>query len=354
MKLIYSNMRKGEAKVRVESLDDLWYLSNLIDGGDLVKGRTLRKIKIGEEGARKQAVIKKPVFIAIKAEKVEFSKTSDILRVLGVIVEGPEDIPRGEHHSFNVEIGSIIEIVKEKWLRYQLDKLKEACEEETSRILICILDRDSALFALSKKQGYDLLSKMKGEVEKKAVKERIKTEFYLDVIKTMQEYIKRYKIDSIILASPSFWKEDLVKQIKDDELKEKIVLAACSSEGEEAVNEVLKRKEVQTVLKKDRIAKEMNLVEELLVNIAKNSLAAYGINEVENAANMGAIKILIVADSLIRSSRQEKTYDRLDAIMKAVDSAKGEVHIISSDHDGGKKLNGLGGIGAILRYKVNY
>ncbi|MDO8740336.1 MAG: mRNA surveillance protein pelota [Candidatus Woesearchaeota archaeon] len=353
MKLIYSNMRKGEVKIRVESLDDLWYLSNLIDEGDLVKGRTLRKIKIGEEGARKQAVIKKPVFIAIKVEKAEFSKTSDVLRVLGTIVEGPEDIPRGEHHSFNVEIGSIIELVKEKWLRYQLDKLKEACSEEASRILICILDRESALFALSKKQGYDLLGKMKGEVEKKAVKERIKAEFYLDVIKTMQEYIKRYKIDSLILASPSFWKEDLVKQIKDDELKKKIVLATCSSEGEEAINEVLKRKEVQTVLKKDRIAKEMNLVEELLVNIAKNALAAYGIQEVENAANMGAVKILIVADSLIRSSREEKTYDRLDTIMKTVDSAKGEVHIISSDHDGGKRLNGLGGIGAVLRYRIS-
>lgn len=354
MRTLYSNIKKGEVKVKVESLDDLWYLSNLVEKGDLVKGRTLRKIKIGEEGARKQDIVKKPVFIAINVEKVEFSKTSNILKVLGTIVEGPEDIPRGEHHSFNVEIDSIVGLIKEKWLRYQLDKLKEACSEEASRILICILDRDSALFALSKKQGYDILTKMKGEVEKKANKEKIKPEFYSDVIKTIEEYIGRHKIENVILASPSFWKEDLMRQIKDDELKKKIVLATCSSEGEEAINEVLKRKEVQTVLRKDRIAKEINLVEELLVNIAKNNLAAYGIDEVENAVNAGAVKILLVTDFLIKKSREEKTYGRLDAIMRAVDGMKGEVHVISSDHDGGKRLNGLGGIGVVLRYKVNY
>ena len=36
------------------------------------------------------------------------------------------------------------------------------------------------------------------------------------------------------------------------------------------------------------------------------------------------------------------------------DKAKGEIEIISSEHEGGKKLDGLGGIAAILRFKLNY
>jgi len=40
--------------------------------------------------------------------------------------------------------------------------------------------------------------------------------------------------------------------------------------------------------------------------------------------------------------------------MKNTESMKGTVNIIGSDHDGGKKLDGLGGMGAILRYKLNY
>jgi protein pelota len=38
--------------------------------------------------------------------------------------------------------------------------------------------------------------------------------------------------------------------------------------------------------------------------------------------------------------------------MKLTEQNKGSINIISSEHDGGKRLNGLGGIGAVLRYKV--
>ena len=40
--------------------------------------------------------------------------------------------------------------------------------------------------------------------------------------------------------------------------------------------------------------------------------------------------------------------------MRNVDKSKGDIMIISSEHEAGKKLNGLGGIAAILRYKLNY
>ena len=117
---------KDEMKVKTENLDDLWYLSQIIDQGDLVKGKTVRKIKIGEEDQRKQKVVKKSVFIEIKEGKVEFSKTTNVLRVSGVITEGPEDISKGEHHTFNIEENTVITIKKEKWLKYQLDRIKDA------------------------------------------------------------------------------------------------------------------------------------------------------------------------------------------------------------------------------------
>ena len=48
MKLLSKDLRKGYVKLTVENLDDLWYLSQIVDTGDLVKGVTFRKIKIGE------------------------------------------------------------------------------------------------------------------------------------------------------------------------------------------------------------------------------------------------------------------------------------------------------------------
>src|SRR3989338_7717673 len=115
MKIVHQNLRKGELKIKLENLDDLWYLSQIIDRGDFVRGKTLRKIKVGE-AERKQAVEKRAVTLAIEVEKVEFHKTSNILRLLVKITEAPEDVPIGSHHTFNLEINSVILIIKEKWL----------------------------------------------------------------------------------------------------------------------------------------------------------------------------------------------------------------------------------------------
>ena len=59
MKLLFKDIKKGEIRVKVENQEDLWYLSNIIDESDLIKGKTLRKIKLGEKEQRSQKIIKK-------------------------------------------------------------------------------------------------------------------------------------------------------------------------------------------------------------------------------------------------------------------------------------------------------
>ena len=145
-----------------------------------------------------------------------------------------------------------------------------------------------------------------------------------------------------------------MKEVRDEELKNKIILATCSSVGENAINEVIKRPETSEALKQDRIAKEYKLVEELFAEISKNNLASYGLKETKNSAEAGAVKHLLITDSLIQEKRMEEKYEEIEHIIKTADSAKGDITIISSDHEAGKKLDGLGGIAAILRYKISY
>ena len=354
MKLIHSDFKKGQVKVKIENLDDLWYLNQIIETNDLVKGKTLRKIKIGQEQQRKIKIAKKSVFLQIQVEKVEFSKTSNILRVSGTIKQGPEDIPLGSYHTFNIEENTIIAIIKQHWLKFQIDKLKEASKETKSKILICVHDREEAYFALMKKYGYSLLSTIKGTVAKKADEQKVESTFYKDIIKQLQEYDKRHNLNKIIIASPAFWKEDLMKELSDKSLKDKIILATCSSVGENAINEVLKRPETEEALKQDRISKEFKVVDELLTEISKNNLASYGLKETKNAAQAGAVKTLLITDRFIQKRREENKYTEIEEMMKTVDKIKGSIIVISSDHEAGKKLNGLGGIAAILRYKISY
>ncbi|MBI2542151.1 mRNA surveillance protein pelota [Candidatus Woesearchaeota archaeon] len=354
MKLLHSNLKKGEAKVLTQNLDDLWYLSSMIEPKDFVQGRTLRKIRIGSRDEKAKEAVKKPIFIRIMVENVEFSKHSNVLRVSGVIKAAPEEVPLGEHHTFNIDEDTSITLIKEQWLKYQLDKLKDACSEKKSSLLMCVHDREEAYFALFKKYGYEILSHIHGNVQKKAEESTRKENFYLTIIEKLKEYVERHKIKQVIVASPAFWKEDLMKELKDSELRQKIILATCSSATKNGIDEVIKRPEVREALKQERTAKEMKKVEELFVEIAKSNLAVYGLKETENASLIGAVKELLITDSFIRKSRSENFYNRVENIMKAVDKTKGEVEIISSEHEGGKKLDGLGGIAAILRFKMKY
>jgi protein pelota len=348
MKQLALKLKQGEAKVLVENPDDLWFLNNIIDKGDQIKGKTLRKLKVTEEASAER----KKVFLAIQVEKVEFTATE--LRVSGKVTEAPEDIPRGSYHTFAIEVGSTITIIKTEWLGYQLDYLKEATTAKVPKIVLCVFDREEALFAKLTRDGYEMLTTIKGKVTKKAVQEKVKETFYESIVDQLEQYDKRFELDKIILASPAFWKEDLYKVLGNQKLKEKIIQATCSGVDETAIAEVLKRKETQEALRQERVSREMSIVEELFSKIAKQGPAAYGMKETAIAAEAGAVEHLLVTDKIIQKAREADKFAALDKIMKQVDRAKGKVWIVSTEHEGGKRLEGLGGIGAILRYKMSW
>lgn len=351
MKLIYS--KKNEKKLLAESLDDLWYLSTIIEPGDLLRGKTLRKIKLGSEEDRKASIIKKPLSLTIRAEKIEFGN-SGALRVSGKITEGPEDIQLGSYHSFSIEPGSALTLTKEAWLNYHIDRLKDATAEKKSKILVVVHDREEAYFAALKKYGYDILSHISGDVQKKGDMEKRDGSFYPLIAKQILAYDERNNYSNIIIASPAFWKEELARELRNDEIKKKIVFATCSSVGENAIDEVLKRPETKNALMQERSSEEMNAVDELLGEIALDNLAAYGIEDTENAVFAGAARFVLVTDCLIKKARDDGTYPRIESILKAVERSKGSVLIVSSAHEGGRRLDGIGGIASLLRYKMRY
>lgn len=351
MKQIFAEFKKGIVKLKVETLDDLWYLSQIIDEGDLVSGKTERKIKLGGEGDRAGKNVRKTIFLEILAEKVEF--IDNVLRVNGQVVQGTDDVPSGSYHTFCIDqTQHTFTLKKEKWLSYQRNKLNESLNAIKSKILIVILDRENVIYALSKINDYEILSKVQGEVSKKAEQNQAKGSFYLDIEKIIKAYNEKYSPQHIVVASPAFFKEDFLKAIKSADLRKIITLATCSSVSINAITEVLKRPEVNHILKQDIIAKETRLVDRLMKEISKDNLAVYGDKETKKAADSGAISILLVTDLKIKQSRENNSYAKLEYIMKSVDDIKGEVRLLSSSHDAGKQLDGLGGIAGILRYKL--
>lgn len=340
------------AKLRVEDADDVYLLSQIVSMGDIITGKTIRKIKLGGADERQRAVEKKTVFLKIQAEKVSYQPGEECVRVTGPIIEGSEDIPKGEHHSFSLEPGVEFIIEKKQWLSYQLARLKESISEKSSRIAVCVMDRDEAHVALLKRHDFEILRHIKGKVQKKGEDGQGDNRFYQEVIGTLQEYVTRFNLVRILLASPAFWKEDLLKEIKDKELKGKIILATCNAVGKNGINEVLRRPEVAEALHQERVAEESALVEEMLSGIARKGRAAYGYKETERAVQLGAVTELLITDAFLLRSREFGNSQAIDELIKLAEKSRGVVHIISAGHDAGKKLDGLGGIGALLRFSV--
>ncbi len=351
MKIVHMNPKKGIVKLRIQNQNDLWHLSHTIEPGDLVSSRTQRKIKSGQEGERNQKTQVRNVFLKVEAERIEFHRYSDKLRVLGKIAEGPEDITRGTYHTLTLEPSVELTIEKQKWQGYQLDRLREAEKEKDANILILLIDREKALFAELRNYGYEVLSEAKGNVQKKDSPEKVKSSFYQDVSGTAMDLDSRNNYSRIIVASPAFWREYLLGVLPDN-IRKKSIEATCNSVDVDGLGEVLKRPEVTTALREDRVVRELALVEELLLEINRAGPACYGFAQTRNAVESGAVRALLVTDSLLRQSRQEGTNTGLDRMMAKADAMRADVHIISSEHDGGKKLDGLGGAGALLRYRL--
>ena len=136
MKILKKDLKHGEVKLLVETPEDVWYLSQIIDSGDTLKGKTPRKVKATEEATAE----KRLVFLSLQVEKIDFEGA--LLRATGKILDGPEDVPRGTYHSFVLEPGIIITVIKPKWYSYQLDRLKEAAELKLPAVIICVFDRE--------------------------------------------------------------------------------------------------------------------------------------------------------------------------------------------------------------------
>lgn len=136
------------------------------------------------------------------------------------------------------------------------------------------------------------------------------------------------------------------------ENKSKIVLAHCSSGQKHALQEVLKEPGLQSKLSDTKYAKEVKALERFYQMLSMDAdRAFYGFKDVERAAELGAVDVLMVSDGLFRSSdvAERKKYV---ALVEKVREMGAEVHVFSALHVSGEQLGNLTGVAAILHFPV--
>jgi protein pelota len=135
---------------------------------------------------------------------------------------------------------------------------------------------------------------------------------------------------------------------------EQITTVDTSAVGDRGVHEVLKRGAVEDVQQRTRIAAESELIDKLTERIAEGARVAYGPEQVAEAADYGAVEHLLVLDERLRAERRKKgDWDvDVDHVIESVEQQGGEVTVFSGEFDPGRQLANLGGIAALLRYRI--
>jgi len=336
------NRQKNQVRLLVQTPEDLWYLHEIIEPGDILSGETQRKIRVGQDAA-----VRKRMYLTISVTQSEFSAQN--LRVLGQIRAGPEDVAHGAHHSLQIEEGNVITLDKNVWMTYHWQRLKQACEEQRTHILIAVFDREQCVFARVKQQGFDVISTIKGDVQHKQFSAEIRENFWKSIATQLNDYEAKTRYDYIILASPSFWKDELLREINYP-WKEKTVTATVSSADQAGLREALQSPETMRALQKASSSREMRLVDDLMGAIAKGSAVAYGQEDVAQAAY--AASHLLVSSDFVAKAREQHRMQEIEEIFKIIEKGSAQITFIDSSHEGGKKLDGLGGIAALLRFAI--
>jgi len=346
MKIIHKELDKGIIKLKVDNADDLWHLSHIIENGDMLYGKTYRKEMKKNDKLRSEKLERVPVNLEIKTEKIEFSKDVMRLRVTGVITQGEE---AGSYHTFNIEDNSIITITK-SWRNHQLERIERAVKDTlTPKVLIVCIEEGDSDFGVIAQYGVDFpvsVSKSIAGKHEVSSRDKDKREFFGETAAKIIEFIDKYNLKNIIVAGPGFYKDEFMNYIKEFQpgISSSIITENVSTGGRAGVYECIKRGMVEKAQKDLRVSLETNVVEALFQAILKNE-GVYGLRAIERALEYGAIDKILIVDKFLKNTEFE-------VITEKSRDQRATIYVISSEHDAGKKLEGIGGIGAILRFRI--
>ncbi len=358
MKILEKNLKEQEGLIalKVESLNDLWTLYNIISKDDHVSMMTKRRVilKEGTTGERKT------MRLTLNVEDVAFHEFSNRLRIKGTILKGPEDfVSYGSYHTFNVEIHDTLEIIKEKWLIHDLEQLKESSQlTENFVMLVIAVESGLATIALITNYSYNQIATIKktipGKRYEKTHRNKIYKEFYEEITTVLSEQIKSSPLNLMILCGPGNTRiqlEQFIKEQLESNTLPPIENVHATSGTQSAVLETLKSEKLNKLTKKVKVFQESEKIEKIIYLFSTDpDLIVIGQDEVTQASEKGAIEELLLIDELLRGTSKEHKL-QIEKILNNVKHYGGKIYILSSNNSPGQQLKDLGSLVGILRYK---
>ncbi len=346
------NRREGFLKAFPQSVEDLWYLSKIISPKSTVEGHGLRRFKSGkgEEGMRPDSGEKKHVQLELMVEQVEFAESANKLRITGKILSGTpaEFVQAGEHHTLDVEPRGQI-VVKKVFSAFDAELIDEARKKarHVQAVIVAIDDRHATISTL-RTSGLSVLFEATNQASKREPKmfEEQKKGFYNEIA-TQLELLSA---DFFVVAGPGFAPQEFKKYLdgKFPALSKKTRVEHASTSERSAATELLKRGVLEAFLGEQKLQEEFGAFEELKASLGKeDGLSCYGLREVRDAVDAGAVSKLMLSDDVLR------TKPEADGILSKAKSLGAKIIVFNSDDDAGREFAAFK-IAAMLRYRTKY
>lgn len=328
----------GEIRLFPENADDLWHLSHLVSPGDLVFATTFRTVDAPSDKIRPEKLEKRPVRLGIRVERVELHDYSNRLRISGTIEHGMDV---GAHHTINVEPGYEISVIRH-WKPHDLERIERAVKASVHEPVhvLAIEEGEAVLFRMRQPGPEEVTTVTMGSGKGSDTDSR--PAFFARVAEEVSPIR-----GPLVIAGPGFIKEDFFRFLaaRDPGLAERVLLVETRRSGQGAVREVVGQGVLEKITEDVQLGREVRAVEELLMRIAKDMPVAYGKREVESAVEFGAAEEVMVCDSLLHD-------EGIVRLLEKAEQQRARVTILSGRFDPGKQLGALGGVAALLRFRV--
>ncbi|MEM2202846.1 MAG: hypothetical protein QXI22_00605 [Sulfolobales archaeon] len=340
---------KGYLRVKVESEDDLWLLSLLVEEGDVVASRTSRDVRI--EGSEKRRI---PMTLAVRVQGIEFQPFSGRLRIKGVIVEGPEEYGlRGSHHTLSIDVGMSVDIIKKEG-RVDLKLVEKILKlSRRGRGLIVAVDHDEYAVALLQSQGLRYIRE--GYMQPPSKRDPRAYDAYekslSELVETIKRILEEYGVSIVAIGSPGAIAEEIARLIRNAMPRVKVITDSVSMGGRAGVEEMLRRGTISKILSEQAAIEAEEILRNYIETLSREpERVVVGLEMIHKAAGMNAVKKAAILESLLKGDRA--TREIVNEIL-ALSIEKGyDVIIVPTESPAGERLRMMGGAIAILRYSL--
>lgn len=240
---------------------------------------------------------------------------------------------------------------------FVLEPLEEMLEEKEVYGLIAIDKKEAALGLLIGKkikmlQHFD--SFVPGKTTKGGqssaryarIRETMAKEFFRKIAEiAKKEFLKLENLKGIIVGGPGPSKEEFIKEGNLDTRLQDLILGVKDIGYADEHGIELLVESSGDLLQEQEITKEKKLLEKFFNMLGKQKdKSAYKEKDVKKALEFGAVETLLLSKKLKKSEMKalEKKAQQIDA----------KIEFISVDTEEGMQFWNLGGIGAMLRFKV--